>query len=343
MRKELGAPALALAAALMLSGCSKGGADEEIKLPIYGAEEVAYEIAEARYMDLSDSSTVAAVIGYPYSVYLSYPAEALVTRFDISNNMEVKKDQVLAELDSSALDYEINNQQTILNSAYANSLSGGIAAQLQYKIESSRMEMLLAEKESYTIRAPFDGVITSINHVTEGDTAEKGALCCSVSEADKVTVYVEGSDAANFRFGQKVQVKIDGDMYDAVTVEAPDTAPDTASGANRAVFKLGEGVFDEIERKNPLAITAGWATIYVTEERKNVLAVPDAAIKTRGTQAYVMLVDGEERYKLNVTTGKQLGGYTEIINGISEGDVVMAQGSGVFAAAEDSASDGNDG
>ena len=47
-------------------------------------------------------------------------------------------------------------------------------------------------------------------------------------------------------------------------------------------------------------------------------------------------MDGEERFKLNVTVGESIGGYTEIIDGIAEGDVVMAQGSGVFSG-EDSA------
>ena len=71
--------------------------------------------------------------------------------------------------------------------------------------------------------------------------------------------------------------------------------------------------------------------MYVTTERKNVLAVPDSAVKSGGSESFVTLVDGTERYKLKVTTGVSLGGYTEILNGISAGDIVLARGSGNYS------------
>lgn len=327
--------ALLLALSLALTACKGKSAEEEIKLPIYGADEISFEIAEAKYMDISETSTLGVTVGYPYSVYLTYPAEAPVTFFQITNGDIVTEGQVLAELDSSALDYEINNQQTVVNAAYNASLSGGTAARLQYEIEQSRLEMLLAEKDAYTIRAPLDGIITTVTRVTEGTIVKAGDVCCAVSEENKACIYVEGGEAAQFRFGQQVQVKLDGVTYDATVVEAPDVAPATATRANVAMFALGEGVIERIWEENSMAISAGWATVYITESRKNVLAVPDAAIKTVGTDSYVTIVDGDERYKLNVTIGKRLGGYTEILNGISEGDIVMAQGSGVFSSAKD--------
>lgn len=344
MRKKYAA--LLLSAALMLTACNGKSTEEEIKLPIYGADEISFEIAEAKYMDISETTAMGVTVGYPYSVYLTYPAEAPVTFFELTNGDKVTEGQILAQIDSSDLDYEINNQQTVLNAAYNASLSGGTAERLQYEIERSRLDMLLAEKESYTIRAPFDGIITSVARVTEGTIVAAGDMCCAVSEEGKACVYVEGGQAANFRFGQQVQVKLDNVTYDALVVEAPDAAPASADSVNMAIFDLGEGVMERIWEENPMAVSAGWATVYATESRQNVLAVPDAAIKTVGMDSYVTIVDGDERYRLNVTIGKQLGGYTEIINGISEGDIVMAQGSGVFSSANDNAEDlgdrGND-
>lgn len=340
MKKKFAAFFTALA--LMLTGCSSESADEEIKIPIYGGDGISFEIAAAQYMDLSETKTIGATLGYPYAVYVTYPADAQVTFFDVTNNADVVEGQILAELDSSNLDYEINNQQTIVNAAYTASLSGGTAEQLQYEIEREKLEMLLAEKDSYTIRAPFDGVITSVNHIAEGTDVSEGGVVCTISEKDKAAVYIEGGEAADFRFGQQVQIKIDGTAYDATVVEAPDIAPETSKN-NRAVFMLNDNAMETISNENPMAITAGWATVYVTEECKNVLAVPDEAIKTLGTDTYVTIVDGEERYKLYVTIGKQLGGYTQIINGISEGDIVMAQGSGVFSSSDDNSTDDRQG
>ncbi len=323
--------ALLLALCVCLAGCSKrSDATEEIKLPIYGADEISYEIAQAKYMDISETQSIGATLGYPYAVYLTYPADALVKSANVTNNADVKEGDILMELDSSDLDYEISNQQTLVNAAAGS--RGTQAGELQYQIELSKLNQLLEEKEAYTIRAPFDGIITSVKRVAEGSTIKQGDTCCTVSEYDKIAVYIDGGDAAKFRFGQSVSVKIDGQYYDATVVAAPDVAPDTAKNANRAVFDLGEGVLQKIGEENPMILTSGWATVYVTEERKNVLAVPDSAVKSSGSLYYVTMVDGDERFKLYVTPGASLGGYTEILNGISEGDIVIAEGSGVWSS-----------
>ena len=95
-----------LAAITLLTGCSRGDASGEIQLPIYGASAVQYEIAEAKYMDLSETQSIGVTIGYPYAVYLTYPGDALVKSFNALKGRTVTKGEVLAELDSSDLDYD---------------------------------------------------------------------------------------------------------------------------------------------------------------------------------------------------------------------------------------------
>lgn len=319
--------------ALLLTGCSHKSTSGEIQLPIYGAEEVRYEVATAQYMDLSQTESIGVSIGYPYAVYLTYPADALVVSYDALKGRMVTQGEVLAVLDSSGLDYDISNQQTIVNAAYESSLSGGRAEQLQYQIEQKKLDMMLAEKDKYTITAPFDGIICQAYAVGAGSEVGGGQVCCAISEVSKTEVYLDKS--SNFRFGQKLQIRVDSTMYDATVVEAPDVAPATAYGesANRVVFDLGDDVMAKIVEEQEMAVASGWATAFVTTQRKNVLAVPDSAIKASGSDSYVTLVENGERYKLKVTPGVSLGGYTEILNGISEGDVVLATGTGIYTEA----------
>ncbi|MGN0688529.1 MAG: efflux RND transporter periplasmic adaptor subunit [Oscillospiraceae bacterium] len=324
----------------LAAGCNNNGeaVADEIKMPIYGGEEITYEVAAARYMDLSETVSYGAVIGYPYADNLYFPANAQVISFSATKGKPVEKGQVLAELDSGALDYEISNQQTIVNTAYANAGSGE-AARLQYEIEKYTLDMMLAEKEKYIIRAPYDGVVVSINRKRAGDQTEYGEVCCAVAPADGIQVYIDGRDAAAFRYGQSVVVKIDGEEYPAKVVMAPDVAPVTAEheAEKRAVFRLDDNAMDKLIAENPAALAAGWATVYLTTEKKDVLAVPQTAVKTGGTTSSVTLLDGQERYRFNVTIGVSLGGYTEIIDGISEGDVVIADGSGTFVGGSEDA------
>ena len=329
--------ASALAAVILcgaMSGCKKAATTEQIRLPIYGAEEISYEVATAKYMDITETDSMGAVIGYPYADNLYYPANAQIISYSAVKGKTVAEGDILAELDSSDLDYEISNQQTVVDSAYAASLSGGESARVTYELEKSRLDMMLADKDKYTIRAPYDGIITSINRANGGDEIEGGSVCCSLAPSDRVEVYVDGGDAAKFRFGQEVVVKIDSVDYKATCVQAPDIAPSTASNqaTRRAIFRLEDGVMDKLREEKPIVISAGWATVYVTTERKNVLAVPDSAVKTSGSTSSVTILDGEERFRLNVTIGQSLGGYTEILDGISEGDLVIADGSGLFTS-----------
>lgn len=318
-------------------GCSSDEVTEqEIKLPIYGAEEITYEVATAQYMDISETISVGATIGYPFADNLYYPGNAQVVSFSAVKGKSVEAGQVLAELDSGDLDYDISNQQTIVDTAYAAS-GAGEAARLQYEIEKYTLDMMIAKKEQYIIRAPYDGVIVGISRVRAGDQVEEGQVCCAVAPADGVQVFVDGGEARRFHYGQSVVVKIDGVEYTAKVVMAPDVAPLTADneGRSRAIFKLDNDAMAKLITDNPAALAAGWATVYHTTEKKNVLAVPDAAVKTTGSTSSVTLLDGEERYRFNVTIGMSLGGYTEIIDGIAEGDVVIAEGSGTFVSSDD--------
>lgn len=332
MSKRISALLLAAVIAVGATGCGNKTATEEIRLPIYGAQEISYEIAVAKYMDITDRQSMGAVIGYPFADDLHYPADAQVISYNAVKGRAVAQGDILAELDSSDLDYEISNQQTIVDTARSAAISGGESARLQYQIEQSRLDMMLREKESYIIRAPYDGVVTNTNRVTAGDRITGGDVCCSVATEDRMEIYIDGADASKFRFGQEVIVKIDGIEYNATVAMAPEIAPATASGAaaKRAVFKLEEGVMDAIREEDPLALAAGWATVYLTDQKKNVLAVPDTAIRSNGISTSVTLVDGEERFRLPVTVGVSYGGYTEILDGISMGDIVLAEGSGLF-------------
>ena len=72
------------------------------------------------------------------------------------------------------------------------------------------------------------------------------------------------------------------------------------------------------------AVDAGWATIHaITTKRVNVLAVPEKAIKKDGTKTYCSVLQGNEKYDLYVEVGVTAGGYTEILSGLNEGDVVV--------------------
>lgn len=76
---------------------------------------------------------------------------------------------------------------------------------------------------------------------------------------------------------------------------------------------------EDFQPKEGLTVTA---TIFVNE-RRNVLLVPNGAITKEGGKSYVQVVNGETTEKREVTTGLSNWQYTEITEGLNEGEQVL--------------------
>ncbi len=75
----------------------------------------------------------------------------------------------------------------------------------------------------------------------------------------------------------------------------------------------------DFQPKEGLTVTA---TIFVNE-RRDVLLVPNGAVVKEGGKSYVQVVNGEVTEKREVTTGLSNWQYTEITEGVSEGEQVL--------------------
>lgn len=325
MNKKIRLAAVLLGICLF-AGCSQNqNVDKEIKLPIYDETEISYNTYTVQYDDISETTNIGAFIGYPYAVYYNFPRAGTVISTNVKKGQSVKQGDVLAVVDSSGLDYEITNQtiktQAALNNASA---TGSTLDSLTYQIEQKSLELLNYEKSLYELKAPFDGIITDVKRFAEGDQVDNETYFCGLAKTDEVYVYATDK-TSNLRFGMDVRVKIGTDYYDGTLVSAPDMAPSGASQTAKslAIVDLGDAV-KEVREKDPSMIEAGWATIYAkTAERNHVLVVPDSAVKTYGGKSYVTLLLDGERINMNISIGASLGGYTEVVSGISEGDIVI--------------------
>jgi len=76
---------------------------------------------------------------------------------------------------------------------------------------------------------------------------------------------------------------------------------------------------EDFQPKEGLTVTA---TIFVNEKR-NVLLVPNGAIAKEGGKSYVQVVNGETTEKREVTTGLSNWQYTEVTEGLNEGEQVL--------------------
>ncbi|MBX9583527.1 MAG: efflux RND transporter periplasmic adaptor subunit [Gemmataceae bacterium] len=185
------------------------------------------------------------------------------------------------------------------------------------------------------VRSPLAGVVLSAD-VVAGETAEAGKALFVVVDPSRVwvTLHVGAEDARRAAAGQKAFFRPDGGTreYPATVVwvgtaadEATRTVPvraeaDNAAGALRA-STLGRGRV--VFREEPKAIVIPHEAVHPFCGRAVVFVRDPDYLKADGPKAF---------HARSVTTGGRDDRHTEVLAGLSPGEIVATKGSGVLLA-----------
>lgn len=349
--KKITKAAIASVLVLFLTACStQGTVDGEIQIPIYHPEEL-FSTATVQRMDLSSTQSVGATIGYAFSDALSTAHDGNLISINVNQYQELKEGDVIAVIDSSALNYTYLEQEIITEAAYDQyRATGSEADRITYEYELARLNAVQYEIDSYTITAPYDCIVTDVARMIDpGTELSQGTYICSVAYPDDIYVYLNVDPKSNspFQLGSKVSVTLTGASYEGTVVSYPvSTAykygeeyavqslgwggnndplggPTSADSSRYAIIGFEPDVLAALLEETPNAVVAGWATVVVTTEKmNNVLCVPSAAVKSRDT-TYVYLHENGQKLQIPVKTGASINGYTVILGGLKEGDQVI--------------------
>ncbi len=263
----------------------------------------------------------------------------VVTTVAVKNDQEVKKGQVIAVLDNedarrdvgrAELDLrqaEIKEKQT--DSLYPK-LESDDMRQRQLANVSVAQSIIALEKvrdklADYTIRAPFDGIVTGLS-VESGDTiSQTAALASVITKKLHVLIALNEVDAARVREGNEAMVSFVA--LPDVTVNGRVVKLDTIGTVTQNVVSYGA----EIElAEQPAGLKPGMSAMadIVVAEKIDVLTVPNAALSNEKGKAVVMIRrDGTaDSEKQAVITGLSNETVTEIVSGLAEGSIVELPG-----------------
>lgn len=255
-----------------------------------------------------------------------------VTRVLVKNNQEVKKNQVIAVLDtedavrdieSATLDLQnvqIKQKQTA--SQYkGNTKSDMWNRQLQQVAMAQSMNNLNKAKEKlrdYSIKAPFDGIVTGLS-VEAGDSVSRDTAIASVITSDmQVAISLNEVDAAKVSAGDRVALSLDA--LPELMLTGKISKIDTIGKTTQNVVTYGAEI--ELDEQNAalkpgMSVSAEIAVV----EKKNVLTLPNAALTTTNGKTTVRTTNGAKEVKIGVTDDVM----TEIVSGLSEGDGVLIE------------------
>ena len=181
-----------------------------------------------------------------------------------------------------------------------------------------------------TIRAPFDGVITTYD-VAVGEIVEPERTLVTIANLDTVWILADVYEKDLARVPSSGEVTVSVDAYPDRTFKGQLTYvsdvidPKSRSAKVRSVVQNPEGLL-RLDMFARVAIP--------TKDQQQALAVPVDAIQQIDGQPAVFVRESETRFKRqNVQLGMQAGDMVEIKAGLKGGETIVGSGSFYFKTA----------
>lgn len=202
-----------------------------------------------------------------------------------------------------------------------------LAAILAYGMTADQAEALLASGDAALATGEFDllatqsGTILQDNFVV-GEQIEPGRVLFSIS--DETTLWVEASavpsDLSNFDIGTAARIAHGDDHWiEGRVIQMHHQLDETTRR---------QGVRIEVDNSDDHLHPGQFVEAEVsTGDGPNVLAIPDSAITLiKGTPTVFRLENGHEFHPQPIRSGISTGGWTEVREGLVEGDEIAIEG-----------------
>jgi len=195
----------------------------------------------------------------------------------------------------------------------------------QASVDQARAARDLAQTrlEYAIIKAPFDGVVTHVD-VDLGSTVPAGRVVLGIADVSeyRVKLNIDETDIAKIKVGQEVTISLDA--YPGVNIAAKVT--EVASNATLVQGVVNYVVTVSLSPNQSVPLKLGMtadANILIAN-RENVLIVSNRAIRATGNSRFVTILrDDKTTQEIKVKTGMANDQETEIISGLTEGQVVI--------------------
>ncbi|WP_247740819.1 efflux RND transporter periplasmic adaptor subunit [Cohnella sp. LGH] len=246
----------------------------------------------------------------------------------------VKKDQVLAELDSGDLESQIVRKEIDIEKAELDMKAALRESttdqdislrkrQLEYELMKHELAKLREQKAESRLLAPYDGTIVSFT-AEKGDFAKAYEKIGRIADLSSLVVAVRfnSGDLKNIAPGMKAKVSLNaaGDLQGTVRRLPVSTDPKDED-------TLDAYALIEVGKLPATALHGNPLTAAVTvERRENALYIPPAALRKQNSRNYVLVTNPDgSKGEVDVEIGMQTSTAVEIIKGLEEGQKVVGK------------------
>ena len=185
----------------------------------------------------------------------------------------------------------------------------------------------LNDQAGAVLLAPFDGVVGTIT-MNVGEPSGTGSVILLDPRSMQLNATAQEADVAKLRVGQNVNLTFDAYQGQAMAGRVSSIAPaaDVVQGVSS--YAVVVEVVQQAARAGAASVDlragmAGTAGVEI-QRIENVLAIPSRAVKRQGRAQVVQVLgaDGKEETR-TIRTGASDGTYSQVLEGLQEGDQVV--------------------
>jgi multidrug efflux pump subunit AcrA (membrane-fusion protein) len=248
---------------------------------------------------------------------------------------QVKKGDVLVQLDVDGLDIQLKEQQLSLaraKLALKQAKAGGDqdtieVAMLQVEIEKMKFDRLLNTLNSRQLVAGMDGQVTFVENLKTGDYADAYRALVIISDPSKLRIALRaeaGDKLSDVQVGMPAHVLFGKQKLEGKVVQTPSSSPDTVNP--QLLDRYSKTLYIEVANIPADATIGAFADVnIILQQRDNVLTIPRSGLRSYLERTFVRTIEGSSIREVDVETGIAGSTEIEITKGLEEGTVVILQ------------------
>ncbi|WP_179089824.1 efflux RND transporter periplasmic adaptor subunit [Paenibacillus sp. FSL A5-0031] len=259
-----------------------------------------------------------------------------IAKMMVTSGAQVKKGDVLVQLNVDGLDIQLKEQQLAHAKAklsFKQAKLGGDndaidIAKLQMDIEQLKLDRLTATFNSKQLVAEMNGQVTFVEDLKEGDFVEAYQTLVVISDPSQLRLALRvesGAEISSVDVGFPAMVTFGSEEVNGKVVQTPSSAPSTLN--QQLQDRYSKTLFIEVPKVPGNATIGAFADVkIILQQRDDVLKIPRSGVRSFLGRTFVRtLEDGNKIREIDVETGIKGSTEIEITKGLEEGAIVVLQ------------------
>lgn len=293
-------------------------------------------VVPARREPVSETLPLIGTIEANEMVDVKAQTDGIIQEIDYEAGQQVEKDQLLVQLDDSKLaaslaESEANFRLSQVNHDRARQLQKDHLisqqeydqAAAQFAANQAGLDLKRRMLRDTRILAPFKGVMGA-RQISPGQVVDRTTILGTLVDLDAVKVEVQIPERylGKVHLGQKLTFTVAAYPNEEFPGQVFFIAPQVSETLRTASVQA------RIENPKHQLRPGMFASLTLTlKVRDSAIVIPDVAIIDNGDTAMVFVVSKDDTATLRtIKVGERLAGKAEVISGLKEGEVVVAEG-----------------